>query len=92
MTADGSEHKETFDKLIVCVGRRAFTDGLLAEDSGVQLDERGTVFVNDQCATNVVWRLRHWRSGARAHAGPQRVRRGRNGGRDYRRPQSADEL
>jgi len=52
-TADGSEHKETFDKLIVCVGRRAFTDGLLAEDSGVQLDERGTVFVNDQCATNV---------------------------------------
>ena len=53
MTSDGSEHKETFDKLIVCVGRRAFTDGLLAEDSGVQLDERGIVFVNDQCATNV---------------------------------------
>jgi dihydrolipoamide dehydrogenase len=53
MTTDGSEHKETFDKLIVCVGRRAFTDGLLAEDSGVQLDERGTVFVDDQCATNV---------------------------------------
>ena len=49
-TADGSEQKETFDKLIVCVGRRAFTDGLLAEDSGVQLDERGTVFVNEQCA------------------------------------------
>ena len=53
MTADGSEHKETFDKLIVCVVRRAFTDCLLAEDSVVQLDERGTVFVNDQCATNV---------------------------------------
>jgi len=53
MTSDGSEHKETFGKLIVCVGRRAFTDGLLAEDSGVQLDERGIVFVNDQCATNV---------------------------------------
>ena len=52
-TADGSEHKETFDKLIVCVGRRAFTDGLLADDSGVQLDERGTVYVNEQCATNV---------------------------------------
>jgi dihydrolipoamide dehydrogenase len=48
----GDEHKETFDKLIVCVGRRAFTDGLLADDSGVQLDERGTVFVNEQCATN----------------------------------------
>ncbi|MDA8944130.1 dihydrolipoyl dehydrogenase [Porticoccaceae bacterium] len=48
----GEEHKETFDKLIVCVGRRAFTDGLLADDSGVQLDERGTVFVNEQCVTN----------------------------------------
>jgi dihydrolipoamide dehydrogenase len=48
----GEEHKETFDKLIVCVGRRAFTDGLLADDCGVQLDERGTVFVNEQCATN----------------------------------------
>ena len=53
MTADGTEQKETFDKLIVCVGRRVYTDGLLAEDSGVQLDERGTVFVDDQCATNV---------------------------------------
>ena len=42
-SADGSEHKQTFDKLIVCVGRRAFTDGLLAADSGVQLDDRGTV-------------------------------------------------
>jgi dihydrolipoamide dehydrogenase len=51
-TADGSEHQETFDKLIVCVGRRAYTDGLLADDSGVQLDERGTIFVNEQCATN----------------------------------------
>jgi len=51
-TADGAEHQETFDKLIVCVGRRAYTDGLLADDSGVQLDERGTIFVNEQCATN----------------------------------------
>ena len=51
-SADGSEHRQTFDKLIVCVGRRAFTDGLLAADSGVQLDDRGTVFVNEQCVTN----------------------------------------
>jgi len=50
---DGSEQKEVFDKLIVCVGRRPFTDGLLAPESGVQLDERGSIFVNDQCATNV---------------------------------------
>ena len=51
-SVDGEERKETFDKLIVCVGRRAFTEGLLADDSSVQLDERGTVFVNEQCATN----------------------------------------
>ena len=51
--ADGSEKSEIFDKLIVCVGRRPFTEGLLAAESGVQLDERGSIFVNEQCATNV---------------------------------------
>lgn len=51
-SADGAEHNETFDKLIVCVGRRAYTDELIADDSGVQLDERGTIFVDEQCATN----------------------------------------
>ena len=50
---DGSEQVEIFDKLIVCVGRKAFTDGVLAADSGVQLDERGTVAVNQQCETSV---------------------------------------
>ncbi|MDY6798777.1 MAG: dihydrolipoyl dehydrogenase [Pseudomonadota bacterium] len=45
------------DKLIVAVGRRPYTDGLLAEDSGVQLDERGFIFVDDQCKTEApgVW-------------------------------------
>lgn len=54
---DGNEAKETFDKLIVCVGRRPFTDGLLAEDSGVKLDERGSIYVNDLCSTSApgVW-------------------------------------
>ncbi|MFT5084943.1 MAG: dihydrolipoamide dehydrogenase, partial [Lentisphaeria bacterium] len=48
----GNESTETFDKLIVCVGRRPFTDGLLAEDSGVKLDERGSIYVNDLCSTS----------------------------------------
>ncbi len=45
------------DKLIVAVGRRPYTDNLLAEDSGVQLDERGFIFVDDQCKTEApgVW-------------------------------------
>lgn len=54
---EGKEFKETFDKLIVCVGRRPFTENLLSEDCGVQLDERGFIFVDDYCATNApgVW-------------------------------------
>ena len=42
----------TFDKLIVAVGRRPFTEGLLAPDCGVNLDERGFLFVNDLCETD----------------------------------------
>lgn len=51
------EQQVTFDKLIVAVGRRPYTEGLLAGDSGVNLDERGFIFVNEQCATDApgVW-------------------------------------
>jgi len=41
------------DKLVVAVGRRPFTTGLLAEDSGIQLDERGFIQVDDECRTPV---------------------------------------
>lgn len=47
------EQKETFDKLIVAVGRRPFTDSLLDKAAGVELDERGFIKVNAQCATNI---------------------------------------
>lgn len=45
------------DKLIVAVGRRPFTDNLLAADSGVNLDERGFIFVDENCKTEApgVW-------------------------------------
>jgi len=56
---DGKEQQETFDKLIVSVGRRPYTEGLLAEDAGVNLDERGFIYVNDLCATDApgVWAI-----------------------------------
>ncbi|PID63046.1 MAG: dihydrolipoyl dehydrogenase [Gammaproteobacteria bacterium] len=47
------EKTETFDKLVVAVGRRAYADGALAADSGVELDERGLVYVNEYCETNI---------------------------------------
>jgi len=40
------------DKLIVAIGRRPYTEGLLSPDSGVNLDERGFLYVNDLCATD----------------------------------------
>lgn len=50
--AGDEELSETFDKLIVCVGRRPLSNGLLAADCGVNLDERGFIFVNDFCETD----------------------------------------
>lgn len=47
------EKKITFDRLIVAVGRKPFTQNLLSEDCGVKLDERGFVFVDEKCATTV---------------------------------------
>jgi len=41
------------DKLIVAVGRRPVTEASLSADCGVSLDERGFIFVNDHCNTEV---------------------------------------
>ena len=41
------------DKLVIAVGRRPFTAGLLADDSGIQFDERGFIEVNEECRTPV---------------------------------------
>ncbi len=41
------------DKLIVAVGRKPFTEGLLADDAGIQLDDRGFIVVDDECRTRV---------------------------------------
>lgn len=49
----GEQSTETFDKLIVCVGRRAYSERLLAEGCGIELTDRGLVAVNDHCQTNL---------------------------------------
>jgi dihydrolipoamide dehydrogenase len=53
---DGS-HELTVDKLIVAVGRRPCSAGLLADGTGVEIDERGFVKVDHECRTGVknVW-------------------------------------
>ncbi len=51
------EHRVQFDKLVVAVGRRPFTAGLLADGTGVAVDERGFIEVDDHCKTKApnVW-------------------------------------
>jgi len=49
----------TVDKLLVAVGRRAASKGLLADGTGVKLNERGQVEVDAHCHTGVdgVWAI-----------------------------------
>ncbi len=56
-TDKDGDHTLTVDKLLVAVGRRAYTDGLLADDVGVKLDDRGRIEVDEHCHTGVdgVW-------------------------------------
>ena len=53
----GAEQSLVVDKLLVAVGRRAATKGLLADGTGVKLDDRGRVEVDAHCHTGVdgVW-------------------------------------
>ena len=48
----GSQAVEV-DKLVVAVGRKAYTEGLLADDAGIQLDDRGRIVVDHECRTQV---------------------------------------
>ena len=53
------EHKLTVDKLLVAVGRRAYTEGLLGDGTGVKTDDRGRIEVDEHCWTGVdgVWAI-----------------------------------
>ena len=52
-TDANGEQEQTFDKIIVAVGRRPYTQSLLDSDVGINLDERGFIHVDDHCATSV---------------------------------------
>jgi len=51
------QHELEVDKVVVAVGRRPHTEGLLAEETGVELDQRGFIKVDQECRTGVdqVW-------------------------------------
>ncbi|MEM7612297.1 MAG: dihydrolipoyl dehydrogenase [Pseudomonadota bacterium] len=52
--AEGDDTQTTaFDRLVVAVGRRPHTDSLFAEDTGIKVDERGFIVVDDECRTGV---------------------------------------
>ncbi len=55
----GATQEIVVDKLLVAVGRRAATRGLLAEGTGVKLTDRGQIEVDEHCHTGVdgVWAI-----------------------------------
>jgi len=56
-TDASGEQKLAVDKVIVAIGRRPFSQNLLGDGTGVQVDERGFIKVDDHCKTGVdgVW-------------------------------------
>ena len=51
--SEGAVKTETFDKLIVAVGRRPYTKGLNAEGIGLELDQRGFLKIDKHYKTNI---------------------------------------
>ena len=47
------ENKETFDKLVIAVGRKPNTDRIFGEELGIEKDERCFVLVDKSCQTSV---------------------------------------
>jgi len=52
-TKKSGEHKETFDKLIIAVGRKPNSDRLFGEELGIEKDERCYILVDKKCETSV---------------------------------------
>ncbi|MCP3852390.1 MAG: dihydrolipoyl dehydrogenase [Gammaproteobacteria bacterium] len=47
------EHTESFDKLIVAVGRQPNSSGLFVQDNLLEMDEGGVIHVNEQCESSL---------------------------------------
>ncbi len=47
------EQKESFDKLIIAVGRKPNSDRIFGEELGIEKDERCFIMVDDSCQTSV---------------------------------------
>ena len=56
---NGASENMEFEKLIVAVGRKPNTNDVFAEDSGINLDEKGFISVDHNCQTNVknIWAI-----------------------------------
>ncbi|MBW8367477.1 MAG: dihydrolipoyl dehydrogenase [Arenimonas sp.] len=52
-----ADHSLVVDKLLVAVGRKAASKGLLAEGTGVKINDRGQIEVDEHCHTGVdgIW-------------------------------------
>jgi dihydrolipoyl dehydrogenase len=50
---EGQDRVFDADRILVTVGRKPFTDGLDIEKSGVKIDQRGFIPVNDKCESSV---------------------------------------
>lgn len=55
----GKSEEMKFDKLIVAVGRKPNSSDVFSEASGIKLDDRGFILVNEHCETDVsnIWAI-----------------------------------
>jgi len=58
-TDSKGEQSLTVDKLVVAIGRRPYTQDLLAPGTGVEVDERGFIKVDHECRTGAegIWAI-----------------------------------
>ena len=56
---NGTSENMEFEKLIVAVGRKPNTSDIFSEDSGISLDDKGFISVNQNCQTSIknIWAI-----------------------------------